>query len=194
MSEFDQILASQALQKLKSGQELTKSEKKALQAAKDAKQTELLREVKPKFFNDLFGIQNLQRYQWEDVLSIPCGRGRETIDLFAVCAAIRIIFSRRMELAAGTPDMSERKLQKLEEEIKKLQNQNVKQKTENELLARERLPKQLIVSRLDKMSGIIRGVGEDLARKSKLSGDEAQRMLNHALEQFRRELSAIENL
>ncbi|MEZ6097251.1 MAG: hypothetical protein R3C03_24010 [Pirellulaceae bacterium] len=194
MAENDQILATSALEKIRQGIAPTKSEARALEAVKEQKLSEMLRAVRAKFFNDLFGIQNNQRNQWEETLDIPCGRGRESIDLFAVCASIRTIFSKRMEIASGSQDSAQLKIEKLQAEIEKLQNQNVKQRTENELLARERLPKQMIVSRLDKMANIIRGVGEDLSRKSKLTGEQAQRMINHALDQYKRELSTIESL
>lgn len=194
MSESDQNLAQKALLKRKAGESLTKSEERALAEALESRLAEMLRDIRPKFFNDLFGIQNLQRNQWEETLKIPCGRGRDSINLFEVCSAIRGIFSKRGEIAAGSAGAAELKIKKLEAEIEKLNNQNVATRTENELMARERLPRALIMSRLDRLAAIIRGVGDDLSRKSRLTGEEAQRQLNFALDQYARELSAIEQL
>lgn len=183
-----------AKQKLQQGQELTPAERSAIDRARETAIIQSLRSISPKTFCEIFGIQNVQRYQWEETLQVPCGRGRESIDLFQVGAAFKKIMSKRMELAADTPDIQAKKIQKLDEEIEKLKLQNFEQRTENELLARERLPKTLIMDRLERLAAVLRGIGEQMARKSKLAGAEAQRMLNHGIAQYERELEKFDTL
>lgn len=124
-SQQDKLLAQNALAKRKAGKSLTVAEKTALQRVQNATLLDMLRAMQPKAFNDLFGIQAVQRNQWEETLDIPCGRGRETIDMFKVASRIKDIFSKRKEIArifdkSGAADPES------EEKIKKLQLQNEK--------------------------------------------------------------------
>lgn len=188
----DKLLVQQALAKRRAGQELTERERAALNRAQSEAQADLLRAVSPTLFCDLFGIQNNQRNLWEEQLGIPCGRGRKAIDLYAVGAVLRKICSKRVELSEATPDMHATKLRKMQAEIEKLENQIYRARVENEELARLRLPRPMILERLKRMATIIRSVGDRFAGKSRLTGLEAQRMLNKAIEQYDRELAELD--
>ena len=111
--------------------------------------------------------------------------------MVAVTTEIRNIFSKRSELISESNDIAEKKKQKLEEEIVKLQHQNIKLRAENETLAGDRLPRKPVEERLERMAAVIRQVGDDLARRPRMTGEDAQRLLNHALQNYMRELNEL---
>lgn len=191
--ESDKLLIQSGLAKKRLGQPLKRSEQAALQRAQDKHLAESLRAIAPKLFNELFGIQNNQRNLWEDQLKIPCGRGREAIDLYAVGGVLRTLCSRRVELSDATPNMAATKHTKVQREVEKMEQQIIRLRTDNETLIRDRLPKQVIVERMERMAMILRGVGERMAVKPRLTGEEAQQMLNYAIDQYHRELSSLKS-
>lgn len=191
MDENEADLLRSASSKKRTGGKLTSSEQAAWNRYNIRLVNDAVRTMTPKHFCELFGIQHNQRNQWEEKLQIPCGKGRETIDLFAVAAVLRKICGRRADLSGDDANLAEKKSRKVDEEILKLQEQVVRLRTENELHAGIRLRREEIIEPLERMASIIRGVGEKLARKGSLTGREAQQMLNHAVDNYERELSEI---
>jgi phage terminase Nu1 subunit (DNA packaging protein) len=189
--QTDQLKVQAALEKQRLGKELSSADVALIQRMRQQVALDELRRMSPKMFCSLFGIQHNQRNLWEEQLNIPCGKGRETIDLFAVAAVLRKICGRRAELAGEDASLTEKKARKVDEEIRKLQEQIVRLRTENELQAGLRLRREEIIEPLERMASIIRGVGEKLARKGSLTGRDAQQMLNHAVDQYERELAEI---
>jgi len=85
----DEQLVRSYLEKQQANKTPTAAEAKAYQRVVDARILTQLRTTTPDFFNQLFGVQNKQRYDWEDRCEFPCGRGRKTIDVIAVLVAIK---------------------------------------------------------------------------------------------------------
>jgi hypothetical protein len=103
VTKDDQRLANSYREKVRQGKQPTKAESRAHQQVIESATLEQLRNCSPKFFCTLFGVQNKQRYDWEDRYQFPCGRGRDTIDLFAVSNKIKeLIASNRKYLGTGS--------------------------------------------------------------------------------------------
>ena len=80
---------------------------------------------------------------------------------------------------------------KLAAEVEQIERRIRKLRNENELKDGENLPRTLVGEHLERIAGLLKGLGDKLGRKSNIKGVDAQAMLNHVLEGFARELKRL---
>ncbi len=147
----DEQLVSSYLVKQQNNETPTAAETKAYQRALDARVLRQLKSVTPSFFNQLFGIQNKQRFDWEIRYEFPCGRSRKAIDVTAVIEAIKhLIAVNRKSIGTGQApgqqvadddiDINEAKRLEAIERRKKTEVQREKIQLELAVLRRQQIP------------------------------------------------------
>lgn len=146
------------------------------------------------FFEWLTGLGAKQRIEWEDRYKIPCGKGRVGgINLLEVFTAIRkLIADHRLILnaedgsASLTKTKTEKEIEKLEQQIRKLKNQSHQ-------IEKSYVRVDVMRDRIIRMASHIKTLGDQFARKRKMTGPDAQKMLNNALKNFEREMERMDN-
>lgn len=190
----DRELIQSALDKRKRGKRLTSAEIAALARAEERRLLDGVQRLPPKTFATISGLQTKQMHDWENRYAIPCGRGRESINLLDVFTAIRAWIADEANAAKGSAggkgsqpkkaELLERQIRKLEQQIRKLENEN----EENE---GRTIPKESLVEHHERLAAQLRNLGDNFARKQLITGAEAQAMLNATLQTYQRELIGL---
>jgi len=194
----DESLARQAMAKRRAGQTVTKAEIAALARFENLATLRRLQKVTPKFFREITGMQTKQLHDWEDRYNIPCGRGRETINVLDVFAGIRNLISdfakgKRTGGGSEATDQTEGelKIEKAQKQIAKLEEQVRKLRMENQASAHESIPRQQLVQLHTMLQADLRTLGEEYARMGQLDGPTAQRKLNATITSCKRRLKPL---
>jgi hypothetical protein len=151
LASTEEQLVQSFLAKQASNKTPTAAEARAYQRALDSRVLSQLKSVSPDFFNQLFAIQNKQRFDWEERYEFPCGRARKSIDVLAVLQAIKhLIAVNRKYLGIGKAksetvgddeiDINEAKRLEAIERRKKTEVQREKITIELDALKRQLIP------------------------------------------------------
>ncbi len=189
----DEQLVSSFLAKQQNNETPTATETKAYQRALDARVLNQLKSVTPSFFNQLFGIQNKQRFDWEDRYEFPCGRSRKAIDVLAVNAAIKHLISVNRKFigtgqAPGKPvtdddiDINEAKRLEAIERRKKTEVQREKIQLELAVLRRQQIPIEDVRECFDMICNVWMRIAKQL---QKTGHEDAWEIVETGLEESR---------
>ena len=189
----DKALVGEGLKNVRAGKQMTKGQLAAVQRLKDDEAREFVGNVSATFFEWLTTLPPKQRMDWEDRYGIPCGRGRDGINLQEVFKAIRQLIADH-KLVLGTEDGSaslartktEKEIEKLTQQIRKISNQSHQ-------IEKNHVRVDVMRSRMERLAQVLEQLGDQFARKKKITGADAQKMLNNMLRNFKRELQRIES-
>lgn len=192
----DDKLARSALRKQAEDGRPTAQELAALSRVQSRRLILQLQRLTPKQFREIMqGMQTKQLHDWEDRYLIPCGRGRERINLLEVLARIRKIFA---ELTKGGVDLGQKakkdqtlEVEKQQKQIEKLTEQINKLKHENEITQGRTIDRADLVEMHQRLAVNLRGLGERFSQTDTLRGVDAQRMLNSVITSQTRELKQV---
>lgn len=192
----DLELARSARDKRARGLVPTTVEVNAEDRVREAAAARLMLAMRPSFFQSFFDIQSKQCKDWEERYNIPCGKGRKTINLAEVFAALRGLIARNKSLLDTSDgdnggDVTSLKRDKLAAEVRKLESQREKLLVEIQEKQRQVVPIEHMRERLGRMAGYLRQLGDTFARKSDLTGPRAQAMLNDTIGKFEREIGRL---
>jgi hypothetical protein len=202
-STEDQLVQSY-LAKQQANKTPTAAEAKAYQRALDSRVLSQLKLVSPDFFNQLFAIQNKQRYDWEERYEFPCGRSRKSIDVLAVLQAIKhLIAVNRKYLGVGNVkpagvgddiDINEAKRLEAIERRKKTEAQREKIQIELAALKRQLIPIEDVRECFDLICNVWIRVSKQLQKAGLEDAWEiTESGLEEAREAFEKEMSPIDS-